>query len=82
MKLIFEMKNGTPYLYREENSHFNLLEANKARTSEKLDANVIDEECDLTCYPDNFYMVFEIKKSSSARQSNVIKQGTISRTSF
>lgn len=69
MKYIFEMKNGIPYLYREDEKHHKKIEK-KGRCGQKkknkLDISILDDECDLTIlqeeYGPNFYFVIDAKE--------------------
>lgn len=61
MKLIIEKSEGRVYASIESKKHFN--EAEKERQNlRRLDPKVLDEECDLSHYGDDFYIVIPVKK--------------------
>lgn len=62
MKLIFEMIDGTPYLYGESNKHHKIVEPKRAGDSKKIDPKVLEHNCAVEAHGSNFYMVFDLKK--------------------
>jgi hypothetical protein len=64
MKLVFEMVSGRPYLYREDEKHHQVVELNPdSRKSPKLSVSILDQECDMTCHGDDFYIVFDVDEA-------------------
>jgi len=66
MKLIIEMSGGKFYAYREENSTHKIVESKLDKDGgrkdlQKLDGELLDDECLLSTYEDS-YFVFDIKK--------------------
>jgi len=59
MKAIFEMVDGSPYLYVESEKHFKKLEF--SRTSPLVTIKDLNNQCDLTHYGDNFHVVLNLK---------------------
>jgi hypothetical protein len=60
VKLIIQ-KTDRVYASIESNKHFK--EAEKHRQNlRRLDPKVLDDECDLSYYGDNFYIVIPVKK--------------------
>lgn len=60
MKLIVEKKNGRVYVYRESERMFKFLEKLKERKN-RISGRLLDEDCDVCDYYDDFYMVFNLK---------------------
>lgn len=60
MKLIIEKIEGQVYAYMEREKHFKNVRCQ--RGTPLLDASALNDECDLSKYDDDFYMVFNIKK--------------------
>ena len=60
MKLIVQNIDGAIYAYTEKESHFKA--ASKTRGTKQLDPALLDNECNLSAYGDNFHFVFDLKK--------------------
>lgn len=57
-KLIVEISHGTVYAYMEDKKHFKSIKRNKKHI---LNPSSLNEECDLSCYPDKTVFIFDIK---------------------
>ena len=68
MKLIVENINGSTYAYLESESHHRVAE--KQRGGRRLHPQTLDHECDLSVYP-NSYFVVDVKKTTKKEVSKL-----------
>jgi hypothetical protein len=59
MKLIIQNIGGSTYAYFEDKGHHKVVE--KRRGGKLLDPLMLNHECDLSAYPDS-YFVIDVKK--------------------
>ena len=65
MRLIIEKGNdGSMYIYRESEKHYRRVERQRANLK-RVGKDVIDQECNMTNFPYNSYMVFHLKKKKN-----------------
>lgn len=70
MKLIFEMINGTPYLYTETESHFESVK--HQRQSKQIDLKEIVRECDMSRIEDeDFHIVVDLYEKPKPQFSHM-----------
>lgn len=57
MKYIFEMIKGVPFLYREDEEHYNTVK--NQRTSKQLNIAIIDNCPNMKDHGKDYFIVFE-----------------------
>lgn len=60
MKLIIEKLDGVVYAYMEREKLFRKLEP--TRDTPLVETSLLNDDCDLDNYSDDFHMVFDIKQ--------------------
>jgi len=59
--IIIHKDRGRIYCYMEDPEHHLVAEEQRIKESTRLPVYKLDEECDLSQYPNNIYFVFEPK---------------------
>ena len=70
MKLIIEREEGILYAYMETEKHFRVVQQSDParREAMRLPGDMLDANCNLDNYDDDFYMVFDIKKPKKGKK--------------
>lgn len=68
MYLIIERSKGSFYAYFEDKEHFKIAQKERKNLNQ-IEFKKLDDECDLSSYGDNFYMVVPVKKKKLIKQS-------------
>lgn len=60
LKLIVEVTDGVPHVYRETLEHFAQVQGSREAQSTRLTASKLDHQCDLRAHGDDFHMIFDL----------------------
>jgi len=65
MRMIIEKKNGTVFCYFEDESHYRVVKPSREEISFWRAMKILDDECNMSAFPDNTCFSVRIKKKQS-----------------
>lgn len=73
MYLIVEKSRGRLYAYREDAAHFKAAEKER-HDLKKLTPKILDDECDLSDFPNNAYVRFKLASKPTKKPTKKTKK--------